>query len=348
MDDFYSVLFYVCLISFVPTLFTLIKHFICNVCLHSFVFLDEQEIDCLDNYISKYGAVISGTQLQGRVKPRTENIHLFYWKETSQWIFAYRGSSSNNLQKTSAKIYYCLYSYHPLMHLRTGLFRDQKGIMEMWFEPTPHDWQFAYPLKIYTSLPVNSNAYSYQKEAIVTLIKSYSAHPIHSVSCIIKGPTKCGKSTTARYLAYELKKLGYSPIVVSGFSPSIPGMILSLLNNEFERAEQSPMILVLDEYDQLVDSIGKNKSEEQELDEETKAPNQAEQETCDTTMKESRRSCYTCNKSMFCTFMDRLAALSNLIVVATTNVKQFPSQDNLLAFYNSARLNHRFDFTSVV
>ena len=277
--------------------------------------------DQLDAFILKNGTFVSGKQLSGRLKPAL-GLHIFKYK--SQWILAWK----YNVETDRSTPFYHLYSLSSLDHLYN--FQEKSGTMEMWFEPTSHDWQLIRPMKMTVMLPQNGAViYPHQQKVVDTLIYDYENNSSHNVSAIIKGPTRTGKSTTARYLAEQMKTRKYFPIVVTGFNPTIPGLVLSLLNSEFDRTEQSPMILVLDEYDSLIKAAATGDT--------SKDIKSAEKE---------RPMSYAHNKATILSFLDRLAALPYIIIIATTNIPEYPSDSDVLApFYNSARLKYKYDFS---
>ena len=211
---------YSLLATCIPWAFYALRRLATELLLYSFELLDTCEINALDGLVLRKGVFINGRQLQGRLKPADGRLHVVQLNR--RILFCLRHSSSANA-KHKDDVSYAVYAFHPLDWLPSFLTNSKTASWKCGVEPTPHAWQFAYPLKIHTSLPLNSKPFTYQERMINALSMAFAIDPIHNVSCLIRGVSKVGKSTAARYLADSLQQKGYTPIVVSGFSPVCRG-----------------------------------------------------------------------------------------------------------------------------
>lgn len=135
-----------------------------------------------------------------------------------------------------------------------------------------------------------------QKKIVKSILAAYNdrskGHSVHYASALICGPPGCGKTEIAFLVARELLNRGVIPIVnvidltTRGMSP----------NDTFDSTSSAqPAIILMDEYDRAISHAedGKNKSDGKSIAE---------------------------NKSSLCEYLDRIARVNHVIVIATTNL----------------------------
>lgn len=118
----------------------------------------------------------------------------------------------------------------------------------------------------------------------------------HGVCALLCGPAGTGKTAVAESVALTLSARGKAPVIIRGFNPTRPNVLLyDIIQNHTPRAN-APLILCLDEFDIIVDAI---------LGERIQRHKHYATEVID--------------KASLSSFLDRLASIPHLTVIATSN-----------------------------
>ncbi len=331
-----------------PIVFTLKSFFVKLVCyyvLYELTITDTQLVRRFDNEVLITSSRF--VRLGGRVVPGL-GWHLIKLKSTQQWCLC-------QYEKENHGYLYRIYSLNSLLHLSKSLFNEKDGINQLWFEPSKYDWQLIRPLNMVLPLPLFPFVYPHQQQAIDTIYRAFKAHPYNQVSAIIKGVSRSGKSTTANQLALAMMKDGFTATVVSGWNPGVSGMTLSLLEGEIERTSMAPLVIILDEYNELVNMAFKGSRKTQRLQltndnvKKQKEEDEEVEDSEDSGSKTKQCTSYASNKSTFLSFMDRIRSLPYVILIATTNLAILPDENSEYGpFYNSSRLQFRFHYPAQI
>ena len=161
------------------------------------------------------------------------------------------------------------------------------------------------PVKVISKIGYNANIMAVNEVPPTDVWPSSDAATDHIIelyesqgraSVVMCGPPGAGKSTLAIVLAAKLKKKKYIPRVYSGFDPSTPGVAWSQV---IPRGyPQSPIIVTLDEFDKVIEYA---------------------QSRIEETGNRSGDNSHARNISTLHSFLDTLAKMQSLIIIATSN-----------------------------
>lgn len=122
--------------------------------------------------------------------------------------------------------------------------KKKEVILRMLFAYNSY-WDRKYKLK-HLSLQISS--YIYQEKIIDDIVKKYNSKGF--LTCFFHGEPGVGKSCISYLLAKKLNS-----VLCNTFNPSEPGTTLDTLYSESEKTNESPLIVVMDECDTLIDNI---------------------------------------------------------------------------------------------
>lgn len=156
----------------------------------------------------------------------------------------------------------------------------------------------------------------WQKNVIDQILAYYDKNITASV--LIYGPVGIGKSCIAEFIAIALHKQNKIPTYFCNFNPSTPGMFI----DEFaiyQTEADTPVILVMDEFDSAVNIAKKAGENEKAISRNTNS--------------------HASSKAELCSLLDRLARSPNYLTIATTNqpIKDFPE-----AYIRQGRFHLKF------
>ena len=114
---------------------------------------------------------------------------------------------------------------------------------------------------------------------------------------MIYGPPGTGKSNIANMVAQNLSNNNENckPFLIKGYNPTKPGNFLQELLSKCPPSKETPVIIVFDEFDKLVQNIEDGIKEPEHF-------------TIEVTSKDS-----------FAPYLDRIASIPNVIVIASSN-----------------------------
>lgn len=139
-------------------------------------------------------------------------------------------------------------------------------------------------------------------------IASMIAQDAHlGVCALLYGPPGTGKSNVSRLIAEQLGKQGKKPAIVIGFDPTKKGNSLEQLLSKVPIESDKPVIVCLEEFDRLIKRVHEEKVERSE-----------------------HFNIVVTDKASLANFLDRVAKIRNLIVIATTNmpIEWFDTEEN--------------------
>jgi hypothetical protein len=153
-----------------------------------------------------------------------------------------------------------------------------------------HSWRVEYFTRELQQAPV------LQVRTQTLIASAIIAEIEFGVCALIHGPPGTGKSAVASCVAATLSAAGRAPVIVRGYSPGVSGMAFYDIISRFPPTHKAPMILCFEEFDCLVDTI---------LSEHAQEPKGDPAETT--------------NKANLSSYLDRLATIPHLAVIATGN-----------------------------
>ena len=261
-----------------------------------------------------HGGWSSNMQFVGLTKTPGNGIHFF--AIGGRWFFAQRYYTRDN---KGQHVLYQMYSMRSLDTLPELLLAGD-GVFEIWFEPAANPWYTRNAEMRCVPLP-STTPFPWQLELATELLTDYQDNTkggfIDHASALIWGETGAGKSTFASYLASMMKAtLSVSPVIIRGFNATTQGIDFSVLENIMRRTAKTPVILVLDEWDKMVEHALKQR-------------------------EAGNPTCYAQDKANLCNFRDRLETLRYVIVIATTNIDPPKPEDDKGPFFRAESFRRR-------
>lgn len=246
---------------------------------------EESLAKALGTHIAKCG-VSYRKQYNGLSIVPSDGLH--YIRLDGQRLIAYQYKSYK-----SQVPHFDVYSFTSLDGLHKKLLPG-RGCYQIKFEVTSTEYQKSEACMEQVRMPVGV-AYQWQKDAIAHVMTEYkqSGKMCHS-SLLVWGDSGVGKTTIAKYMSEYMLQQGMDPVIVYGFSPTMVGINFITMNRVTNRTEKSPIIIVLNEWDEMV----------------------KEALTVD---KKVSKVCYAQDKSSLCDFRDWLDDLQYCIIIATMN-----------------------------
>jgi hypothetical protein len=159
-------------------------------------------------------------------------------------------------------------------------------------------------------------AYDWQQKLADEMMEFY--HTKQNCKILISGGSGVGKTTMGDIIYRSLVNKGKSPCLCQNFDLTTPGLLLDNAFGCFQLSEQEPLILMLDEFDCAVKNA-----------------------MSDVALKDDKW-CLAKNKSTLNQFLDRVARLQYLIVIATSNMRIEEFDANYHWFVRLGRFNIRY------